>query len=64
MSECRDWARNSSPYWFDDVIAAMNEFLAAWSENPDAAKLVHRSSPAARPERPANERPANSGHYL
>jgi hypothetical protein len=62
----------------DDLIAAINEFLAAWNEKPKpfvwtatvesiVAKLarrrkhLNRSSPAARPERPANERPAKIG---
>src|SRR5689334_694092 len=62
----------------DDLIAAINEFLAAWNEKPKpfvwaatvesivansraVVKLLNRSSPAARPERAANERPANSG---
>jgi transposase len=62
----------------DDLIAAINEFLAAWNENPRpfvwtatvesivpnshaVAKLLSRSSPAARLQRPANESPANSG---
>src|SRR5689334_12062908 len=62
----------------DDLIAAINTFLAAWNEKPKpfvwtatvesivansraVVKLLNRSSPAARPERAANERPANSG---
>ena len=61
----------------DDLVAAIEEFLAAWNEKPRPfvwtatvdsilAKLARcrqtlsRSNPAAPPQKPANESPANS----